>query len=107
MVSQHVFLPQRLVIDALVTYTLLMEDAHDRKREIHISTITCTQAYDAVPPWVMRAVYRHHGFPPDLVDMLRNINTNRVGLVLTAHGAGDEWSMTCGLGQGSVLTSLK
>ena len=55
----------------------------------------------------MRAVYRHHGFPPNLVDMLCNMDTNRVGRVLTAHGAGDEWTMTCGLGQGSVLAPLK
>jgi hypothetical protein len=70
--SQHGFLPQRLVTDALLTYTLLMEDAHDHKKEIHISNNDCTQAYDAVPPWAMRAVYRHHGFPPDLVEMLCN-----------------------------------
>ena len=25
----------------------------------------------------------------------------------TTHGAGDEWTMTCGLGQGSVLAALK
>ena len=45
------FLPQRPVTDALLMYTLLMEDAHDRKQEIHISNNDCTQAYDAVPPW--------------------------------------------------------
>ena len=48
--SQHGFLPQRSVTDALLTYTLLLEDAHDRKQEIHISNNDCTQAYDAVPP---------------------------------------------------------
>ena len=84
-----------------------MEDAHDHKKEIHISNNDCTQAYDAVPPWAMCVVYRHHGFPPDLVEMLCNMDTNRVGRVLTAHGAGDEWTMTCGLGQGSVLAPLK
>jgi hypothetical protein len=84
-----------------------MEDAHDHKKEIYISNNDCTQAYDAVPPWAMRAVYRHHGYPPDLEEMLCNMDTNRVGRVLTAHGAGDEWPMTCGLGQGSVLAPLK
>jgi hypothetical protein len=53
--SQHGFLPHRSVTDALRTYTLLMEDAHDHKREIQISNNDCTQAYDAVPPWAMRA----------------------------------------------------
>ena len=84
-----------------------MEDAHDRKQDIRISNNDCTQAYDAVPPWAMRAVYRHHGFPPNLVDMLCNMDTNRVGRVLTAHGAEEEWTMTCGLGQGSALAPLK
>ena len=105
--SQHGFLPQRSVTDALLTYTLLMEDAHDHKKEIHISNNDCTQAYDAVPPWAMRAIYRYHGFPPQLVEMLCNMDTKRVGRVLTAHGAGTEWDMTCGLGQGSVLAPLK
>ena len=35
--SQHGFFPQRSVTDALLTYTLLMEDAHDHKKDIHIS----------------------------------------------------------------------
>ena len=36
-----------------------------------------------------------------------NMDTNRKGRVLTAHGAGTEWTMNCGLGQGSVLAPLK
>jgi hypothetical protein len=59
---------------------LVMEDANQFHKEIHISD--CTQAYDAVPPWAMKAVYRYHGFPPDLIDMLMNMDADRVGLVL-------------------------
>jgi len=39
--------------------------------------------------------------------MLINMDANMKGRVLTAHGAGDEWTKTCGLGQGSVLAPLK
>jgi hypothetical protein len=39
--------------------------------------------------------------------MLCNMDTGRRGRVLTAHGAGTEWDMECGLGQGSVLAPLK
>jgi hypothetical protein len=35
------------------------------------------------------------------------MDANMKGRVLTAHGAGDEWTKTCGLGQGSVLAPLK
>ena len=55
-------------------------------KEIHISNNDCTQAYDAVPPWALKAVYRYHGFPPDLIEMLMNMDKDRVGRVLTAHG---------------------
>ena len=105
--SQHGFLPQRSVTNALLTYCLLTEDAHERRKEIHISNNDCTQAYDAVPPWAMRSIYKYHGFPPALIDMLCNMDTGRKGRVLTAHGAGTEWDMECGLGQGSVLAPLK
>ena len=35
------------------------------------------------------------------------MDIGRKGRVLTAHGAGAEWDMECGLGQGSVLAPLK
>jgi hypothetical protein len=105
--AQHAFNALRSVVDAIFTYTLIMEDAKQSKKEIHISNNDCTQAYDAVPPWAMYAVYRFHGFPPDLIQMLINMDENMRGRVLTAHGAGDEWTKTCGLGQGSVLAPLK
>jgi hypothetical protein len=54
----------------------------------------------------MYAVYRFHGFPPDLIQMFVIMDDNMRGRVLTAHGAGDEWTKTCGLGQG-VLAPLK
>ena len=105
--AQHAFNALRSVVDAITTYTLIMEDARQHKKEIHISNNDCTQAYDAVPPWAMYATYRYHGFPPDLIQMLINMDENMRGRVLTAHGAGTEWTKTCGLGQGSVLAPLK
>jgi hypothetical protein len=105
--SQHGFLPQRSVTNALLTYCLLTEDAHERRKEIHISNNDCTQAYDAVPPWAIGSIYKYHGFPAALIDMLCNMDTGRKGRVLTAHGAGTEWDMDCVLGQGSVLAPLK
>jgi hypothetical protein len=72
-----------------------MEDANNQNRkEIHISNNDCTQAYDAVPPWAMHAVYRYHGFPPDLINMLINMDDSMKGRVLTAHGAGSVWTKT-------------
>jgi hypothetical protein len=105
--AQHAFNSIRSVVDAIVTYTLVMEDATQHKKKIHISNNDCTQAYDAVPPWAMHAVYRYHGFPPELIEMLLIMDSNMKGRVLTAHGAGAEWTKTCGLGQGSVLAPLK
>ena len=105
--AQHAFNALRSVVDAITTYTLIMEDARQHKKEIHISNNDCTQAYDAVPPWAMYAVYRYHGFPPDLIQMLINMDDSMQGQILTAHGAGSVWTKTCGLGQGSVLAPLK
>ena len=105
--AQHAFNALRSVVDAITTYTLIMEDACQYKKEIHVSNNDCTQAYDAVPPWAMYAVYRYHGFPPDLIQMLINMDDNMQGRILTAHGAGSVWTKTCGLGQGSVLAPLK
>jgi hypothetical protein len=105
--AQHAFNALCSVVDAIITYTLIMEDVNQSKKEIHISNNDCTQAYDAVPPWAMYAVYRFRGFPPDLIQMLINMDDNMRGRVLTAHGIGAEWTKTCGLGQGSVLAPLK
>ena len=105
--AQHAFNSFRSVVDAIVTYTLVMEDSNQFHKQIHISNNDCTQAYDAVPPWAMHAVYKYHRFPPDLIEMLMNMDSDRIGRVLTAHGAGAEFSTDCGLGQGSVLAPLK
>ena len=105
--AQHAFNSLRSVVDAVIAYTFIMEDAKQFKKEIHISNNDCTQAYDAVPPWAMYAVYRYHKFPPALIEMLINMDSNRVGRVLTAHGPGAEFKIDCGLGQGSVLAPLK
>ena len=91
--AKHAVNSLRTVVDAIASFVLIMEDSHQHNKEIHISNNDCTQAYDAVPPWAMRAVYRYHGFPPDLIEMLMNMDTNHKGLVLTAHGAGTEWTM--------------
>jgi hypothetical protein len=53
----------------------------------------------------MRSIHKYHGFPPALTDMLCNMGTGRKGRVPTANGAGTEWDMECGLGQGSVLVN--
>ena len=94
--AQHAFNALRSVVDAITTYTLIMEDARQHNKEIHISNNDCTQAYDAVPPWAMYATYRYHGFPPDLIQMLINMDDNMQGRVLTAHGAGTEWTKNVG-----------
>ena len=105
--AQHAFTSLRSVTDAVFAYTFMMEDAKQYKKEIHVSNNDCTQAYDAVPPWAMYAVYRYHKFPPALIDLLINMDANRVGRVLTAHGPGSEFNIECGLGQGSVLAPMK
>jgi hypothetical protein len=56
-----------------------MEDAKQSKKEIHSSNNDCTQAYDAVPPWAMYAVYpsedktnsENHGYSTDCTDLAR------------------------------------
>ena len=106
-IFQYGFTWGKSVVDALLMYTLLFEHAEQHKQEIHISNNDCTQAYDAVPTWGMEAIYSYHGFPPKLSTFLINLDSNRVGQVLTAHGAGDEWTKTCGLGQGSIISPLK
>jgi hypothetical protein len=70
--AQHAFNSLRSVVDAITTYTLVMEDANQFHKEIHISNNDCTQAYDAVPPWAMKAVYRYHGFPPEPTKVGKN-----------------------------------
>ena len=105
--AQHAFNSLRSVVDAVIAYTFIMEDAKQFKKEIHIFNNDCTQAYDAVPPWAIYAAYRYHKFSPALIEMLINMDSNRVGRVLTAHGPGAEFKIDCGRGQGSVLAPLK
>ena len=55
----------------------------------------------------METIYRYHRLPSNLIRFLINTDTHQRGQVLTAHGAGTEFTKKCGLGQGSVLAPLK
>ena len=105
--TQHGFRPESDVTDAMLTYSFLMEDAKSTKREIHLSNNDCTQAYDSIPHWATDIIYAIHGFPPALQHMLKALEGNLHGRILTAHGPGPSFPMERGLGQGSILAPLK
>ena len=105
--NQYGFTKNVGVDDLLMTYNFIMEGAFHSQKEIHISNNDCSQAYDAIPPWAMRTIYHYHHFPPELIDLLMNLDTDQTGTVITAHGEGHAFTKTCGLGQGSILAPLK
>ena len=61
----------------------------------------------AVPHWATSFIYDLHGFPPKLQGMLKSLEGNLHGQILTAHGPGPPFLMQRGLGQGSILALLK
>ena len=105
--SQHGFRPESDTTEAMLTYALLMEDAKSTKQEIHLSNNDCSQAYDSIPHWATSFIYDLHGFPPQLQGMLKSLEGNLHGRILTAHGPGPPFPMERGLGQGSILAPLK
>jgi hypothetical protein len=105
--SQYGFSKDVGADDLLLTEAQVMEHAHQHKREIHISNNDCTAAYDSIAAWVMEMIYHYHKLPPRLINYLLNTDRHLRGQVLTAHGAGEEFSKECGLGQGSILAPLK
>ena len=98
--NQYGFTKNVGVDDLLITYNLILEGAFHTRKEIHISNNDCSQAYDAIPPWAMRAIYHYHQFPPALIELLMNLDSDQSGTVITAHGEGPSFTKTCGLGQG-------
>ena len=105
--SQNGFRLHKSVEDTLLMYTFLFEDAHQHKKELHISANDCSQAYDAIPHWAMRLIYRQHGFDETLINILTNLDKGRPGQILTAYGSGPTFNSQCGLGQGSSIAPLK
>jgi hypothetical protein len=91
----------------MLTYAFLMEDAKSTKQEIHLSNNDCSQAYDSVPHLATSFIYDLHGFPSQLQGMLKSLEGNLHGQILTAHGPGPTFPMERGLGQGSILAPLK
>ena len=87
----------------MLTYAFLMEDAKSTKEEIHLSKNDCSQAYDSVPHWATSFMYDLHGFSPQLQGMLKSLEGNLHGQVLTAHGPGPPFPMERRLGQVSIL----
>ena len=61
---QFGFTPQKGVDDLLLIYQFLLEDCSQYKKDIHISSNDCTQAYDSIPPWAMELIYRWHASRP-------------------------------------------
>ena len=105
--SQHGFIPGKSVEETLLLYVFLFEDAKMFKKELHISANDCSLAYDSVPHWAMKLIYRQHGFSEHLIRILLSLDTHRTGRVLTAHGPGHTFNSTGGLGQGSAIAPLK
>ena len=105
--SQFGFIRRKSVEHAMMLYTFLFEDARQYNKELHISANDCSKAYDSVPHWCMRLIYRAHGFPEHLIELLLDLDKGRFGNLLTAHGPGPTFKMKCGLGQGSSIAPLK
>lgn len=105
--AQMGFRENMSAVEAMMCYMLLIEDAHASKRPIFISSNDCSQAYDSVAPWVMELIYKHHGFPTQLIKLLTNLDKGQQGTVLTGVGKTDTFLKECGLGQGSSLAPLK
>ena len=105
--SQYGFTPHKGVDDLLIIYRLILEDAHHRNQELHLSSNDCSQAYDSTPQWAMQEIYKCPRFPPRLIKLLLDLDTDQTGKLITAHGTGPPFPKLCGLGQGSVLAPLK
>jgi hypothetical protein len=86
---------------------MLYEDAHQHGKEINSSNNDCSAVYDSIASWVVETIHRYHRLPCNLIRFLLNTDTHQRGQVLTAHGAGADFTKRCGLGQGSVLAPLK
>ena len=104
---QYAFRPESEAKDSILQTTLIHEDARHNKKELHSSNNDVSAAYDGIQPWVMKFIYQYHGFPPELIEFLINIDQGQEGQLLTAHGKGDPFDKKCGLGQGSILAPLK
>ena len=105
--SQYGFTPGKGVDDLLIIYRLLIEDAHHRGKELHLSSNDCSQAYDSIATWTMQEIYKFHRFPPRLIKLLLDLDSNQTGHIITAYGIGPAFQKRGGLGQGSVLAPLK
>jgi hypothetical protein len=105
--SQHGYMPDSDTTEAMLKYAFLMEDTKSTKQKIHLSNNDCSQAYDSIPHWATSFTYDLHGFPPQLKGMLKFLEGNLHGWILTAHGPGPSFPTERGLGQGSILAPLK
>ena len=94
-------------LDPIGIYKGALEEAYLEKKPLYISSNDCTQACDSVAPWAMYFIYKYHGFPDNLVNLLINLDTNQTGTILTGLGATEPFVKECGLGQGSSLAPLK
>ena len=55
----------------------------------------------------MEIIYRYHGFPEKLRNLLVNLDKDQQERILTGLGATEHFDKLCGLGQGSSLAPLK
>ena len=105
--EQFGFLPGRSCSDAFHILLGALEDAAELDKEIHVTLVDLTKAFDSLSPESLRQAYQHAGMTPRTVDFLGSLDGTGKAKVLTPFGETDSLDMKWGVRQGEVLSPLK
>jgi len=105
--AQFGFHPGRSCPDAFHILLGAVEDAAERKREIHICLVDLTKAFDSLSPESLQQAYRQAGLSSKSAAFLGAMDGTGKAQVLTPFGPTKPVNLKWGVRQGEVLSPLK
>lgn len=104
---QFGFRPGRSCTDAFHMLLGAVEDSVEWKKEIHLSLIDLTKAFDSLSPLSLQQAYRQAGLDSASCAFLGSMDGTGTAQVLSPWGPTDTFNLKWGVRQGEVLSPLK
>ena len=102
--NQFGFMPGRSIMEAIHILRKLIERFRMAKKDLHMVFIDLEKAYDRVPRDVLWWALKKKAVPLKYVSIIRDMYDGVVTNVRTCGGLTDEFPITIGVHQGSILS---
>ncbi|KAL4543335.1 hypothetical protein Ndes2437B_g01177 [Nannochloris sp. 'desiccata'] len=104
--SQEGFTRDRSTSHAIQLLTLALEDAREFKKDIFVTKLDFTSAYNCINHDKLFYIMSQLGFPQDVIDVLKSLYTDAATILVTPLGRSTAIPQASGAAQGDIPSPL-